>query len=71
MNTSNVRTVTQMTDEQIERLTLTALVRAADDERIRLILKIAEADLQSLEAALSAFREERDTLEGRLPEVAL
>ena len=70
MNTSNVRTVTQMTDEQIERLTLTALVRAASDERVRMILKIAEADLQSLAAALSAFREAPDTPEARLPEAA-
>ena len=43
-----------------DRTEIINLVRTASDERIRLILKIAEADLQSLEAALSAFQEERD-----------
>lgn len=44
-----------------ERLELMDLVCRADDERIRLILKLTEADPRSLEAALSASQEERDT----------
>lgn len=36
------------------------LVRTATDERIQLILKIVEADAQSLEAALLACQAERD-----------
>lgn len=43
------------------RIEILNLVRAASDERIRLILTIAEADLQSLEDALLAFQAERDT----------
>ena len=39
-----------------QRIELVELVREADDERLRLMLRIIEADQRSLEDALSALR---------------
>lgn len=50
-----------VTLHEMKRIELMDLVRSADDERVRLLIKIIEADPRSLEAALSASQEERDT----------
>lgn len=43
-----------------ERLELLDLVRNADEERVRLVLRLTEIDPRSLEAALLASRSVRD-----------
>ena len=43
-----------------QRIELMDLVRNADDERIRLILKLTEIDQRSLEAVLLAAKTVRD-----------